>query len=85
VLPGGFHRIRHYGLLANGSRKTSLAAARELLLTVPVPTAAAGSAETISTDPHAVRSTFICRHCGHAMAIVQTFVHGAAIRAPPPS
>jgi hypothetical protein len=31
VLPGGFHRIRHYGLLTNGSRKASLAAARELL------------------------------------------------------
>ena len=28
VLPGGFHRIRHYGLLANASRKTSLALAR---------------------------------------------------------
>ena len=25
VLPGGFHRIRHYGLLANGSRKANLA------------------------------------------------------------
>jgi hypothetical protein len=84
VLPGGFHRIRHYGLLANGSRKACLAAARELLLTLPVPTAAAGSAETASTDPHAARCTFICRHCGHAMAIVQTFAQGAAIRAPPP-
>ena len=31
VLPGGFHRIRHYGLLANGSRRASLALARELL------------------------------------------------------
>ena len=28
VLPGGFHRIRHYGLLANGSRKANLATAR---------------------------------------------------------
>ena len=40
VLPGGFHRIRHYGFLANGSRKAGLAAARELLLTTPVPAAA---------------------------------------------
>jgi hypothetical protein len=31
VLPGGFHRIRHYGFLANGSRKASLALARTLL------------------------------------------------------
>jgi hypothetical protein len=32
VLPGGFHRIRHYGLLANGNRTASLARIRELLL-----------------------------------------------------
>ena len=25
VLPGGFHRIRHYGLLANGCRRNNLA------------------------------------------------------------
>src|SRR5271166_4675131 len=31
VLPRGFHRIRHYGLFANGSRAESLARARELL------------------------------------------------------
>ncbi|GAL98418.1 hypothetical protein ATR1_151c0001, partial [Acetobacter tropicalis] len=31
VLPRGFHRIRHYGLLASSSRKASLARVRELL------------------------------------------------------
>ncbi len=31
VLPRGFHRIRHYGLLAGSARKASLALARELL------------------------------------------------------
>ncbi|WP_411966997.1 hypothetical protein [Mesorhizobium sp. CA6] len=31
VLPCGFHRIRHYGLLAGGSRKAGLALARKLL------------------------------------------------------
>src|SRR5205814_2693380 len=31
VLPGGFHRIRHYGLLANGTRRLNLAAARQFL------------------------------------------------------
>ena len=31
VLPGGFHRIRHYGLLANAARRNNLARARELL------------------------------------------------------
>ena len=31
VLPGGFHRVRHYGLLSNGSRTVNLARSRELL------------------------------------------------------
>src|SRR5437773_4243338 len=31
VLPKGFHRIRHYGLLANGNRAANIAHARELL------------------------------------------------------
>ena len=31
VLPKGLHRIRHYGLLANGQREVNLAKARELL------------------------------------------------------
>ena len=32
VLPLGFHRIRHYGLLANGGRRANLATARQLLM-----------------------------------------------------
>ena len=31
VLPTGFHRIRHYGLLASGKRAENIAKARELL------------------------------------------------------
>lgn len=31
VLPKGFHRIRHYGLLASGGRKNNIARARQLL------------------------------------------------------
>src|SRR5262245_33893665 len=37
VLPRGFHRIRHYGLLAASARKVSLARARELLAVAPPP------------------------------------------------
>ena len=79
VLPGGFHRIRHYGLLANGSRKTSLALARELL-GAPKPALATGDDE----DAGIKAPTFVCQHCGRAMLIVQTFTRGQAIRAPPP-
>ena len=38
VLPRGFHRIRHYGLLATPSRKASLALTRQLLEVAPAPT-----------------------------------------------
>jgi hypothetical protein len=36
ILPLGFHRIRHYGLFANGGRARNIARARELLR-VPAP------------------------------------------------
>ena len=85
VLPGGFHRIRHYGLLANGSRKADLTMARELLHVAPAPTITAGSLEPATTAPNAAPPTFVCRHCGRAMLIVQTFARGDPIRAPPSS
>jgi hypothetical protein len=85
VLPGGFHRIRHYGLLANGSRKADLKMARELLHMASAPATTAGTAQLPSTAPDAAPPTFVCRHCGHAMLIVQTFARGEPIRAPPPA
>ena len=42
VLPDGFHRIRHYGLLANGHRAAMLARCRELLDVPPAPAEADG-------------------------------------------
>ena len=79
VLPGGFHRIRHYGLLANAGRREHLARARELLHVVPAAT------EPQPTEPPSanVQPTFVCPHCGAAMIIVETFARGQPIRAPP--
>ncbi len=37
VVPQGFVRIRHYGILSNRSRKSAIARARELLAVVPEP------------------------------------------------
>jgi hypothetical protein len=82
VLPGGFHRIRHYGLLANGSRKTSLPLARELLDVAPAVPAAADNGDT---GHSASAPTFICWHCGHAMIVLQTLAGRQTIRAPPAS
>jgi hypothetical protein len=79
VLPGGFHRIRHYGLLANTGRREHLARARELLHVVPT--------ATESQPPEAVAAniapTFVCPHCGAAMIIVEVLARGQPIRAPP--
>jgi Putative transposase/Transposase zinc-binding domain len=83
VLPGGFHRIRHYGLLANGSRKANLALARELLHVMPAQAAPVDKDEQAGELPVAAPPAFVCRHCGHAMMILQTFVRGELIRAPP--
>jgi len=83
VLPGGFHRIRHYGLLANGARKTSLALVREFLHVLPAQGPPVGSEKHAAEIPIAAPPTFTCRHCGHAMIILQTFLRGDLIRAPP--
>lgn len=78
VLPGGFHRIRHYGLLANAGRREHLSQARELLHVVP-----AATEPQPATDAANVQPTFVCPHCGAAMIIVETFARGQPIRAPP--
>ena len=80
VLPGGFHRIRHYGLLANSNRRDDLALARQLLHVAPPPPDE--SASEVATVP---APTFVCRHCGHAMVVLQVFLRDCSIRAPPAS
>jgi hypothetical protein len=81
VLPGGFHRIRHYGLLANGRRRASLALARELL---HEPARSSAHDDSGEDQADTALPTFVCPHCGHAMIILQTFTRGQTIRAPPP-
>ena len=80
VLPGGFHRIRHYGLLANSNRRDNLALARELLHVAPPP-----SAESADDASTAQAPTFVCAHCGHAMVVLQVFLRDCSIRGPPAS
>ena len=75
VLPTGLHRIRHYGLLANAHRKQNLALARELL-DQPAP------APQVQPAP-AAAPTFVCRHCGAPMIVIQTLPRPRHIRAPP--
>ena len=74
LLPKGFHRIRHYGLLASVSRKANLARIRELLA-IP-PAEAAEPNETPDPRP-------CCPCCGGRMTIIETFDRGRQPRAPP--
>ena len=80
VLPGGFHRIRHFGLLANGGRRENLAKVRALLQVAP-----RAMPETVNAEvpPTLVQPLFVCPKCGVAMAIVEIFGRGQLIRAPP--
>ncbi|MCH8996917.1 MAG: IS91 family transposase [Proteobacteria bacterium] len=80
VLPQGFHRIRHYGLFANGGRTRNIARARELL---GMPTPEADDTQTAEdTEPPVVAQP--CPSCGGAMIIIETFEPGNPPRAPPP-
>ena len=80
VLPSGFHRIRHYGLLANARRKVNLGKARALLHVAP-----ASDTQTQQIDALVERAppTFICPHCGAPMIITDILLRIHAIRAPP--
>ena len=82
VLPSGFHRIRHYGLLGNAHRTAHLATARALLNAPPATRAAASTEAGASTpSPH----PFLCRHCGAPMTVLYTLPPLPRIRAPPGS
>ena len=76
VLPSGFHRIRHYGLLANAGRRVNLARVRALL---DVPPPEPVSDETAVTPA----PTFVCRCCGATMRVVEVVMRQQPIRAPP--
>ena len=80
VLPSGFHRIRHYGLVANAGRRDNLAKARELL-NVPPDIDNEARTDNAATDP--VQPTYTCPDCGAPMIIIETFARGQPIRAPP--
>ncbi len=77
VLPRGFHRIRHYGLLASAGRKASIARARELLA-APSPANAQEPARPVDPRPP-------CPCCGGRMTIIETFDRWMQPRAPPRS
>ena len=78
VLPQSFHRIRHYGLLASGTRADNIARARRLLDVPPAtPEAKDDScAEAAELKP----LSHPCPCCGGRMVIIEKFLRGASPR-----
>jgi hypothetical protein len=68
VLPKGFHRIRHYGLLASATKAEMVAKARQLLAVPAIEPEAEEDAATAHVQQ--------CPCCGGSMHIIETFAPG---------
>ena len=82
VLPKGFHRIRHYGLLASPGCKANIARARELIA-APMPAVDPPAAHDTADPDAATDHRPPCPCCGGRMIIVEVFGRGGAPRGPP--
>jgi hypothetical protein len=83
VLPQGFHRIRHYGLLASGTRADNIAQARELLA---MPAAQSEAADTNCAEANEPKPlAHPCPCCGGRMVIIERFERGSSPRYRPAS
>ncbi|MDH2357899.1 transposase, partial [Bradyrhizobium sp. SSUT112] len=74
TLPDGFHRIRHFGFMANRHRAAKLALCRALLdheRTAPNNI----EASPVSSDPPTPAEVPPCPDCGGVMRIVERFRH----------
>jgi hypothetical protein len=81
VLPGGFHRIRHYGLFASSKRAENIARVRQLLA-VPKPQSESAAAD--ATDGNESQTpSHPCPCCGGCMIIIETFERGSTPRTRP--
>jgi hypothetical protein len=84
VLPSGFHRIRHYGLLANTTRKDNLVRARELLMVEKITVSADAEMNGAdAADGSDESATYVCPDCGAPMLVIDIFLGGQLPRAPP--
>ncbi len=76
VLPDGFHRIRHYGLFANGGRAGNIARARQLLDMPATQSGARDASGTSDGEPQTLAHPCPC--CGGRMIIIESFERGGA-------
>ena len=82
VLPKGFHRIRHYGLLARSRSKVeTLARARELIaVATPVQPTTKRQPDDSAATPSSQKPVHPCPCCGASMIIIETFDAGCTPR-----
>jgi Putative transposase/Transposase zinc-binding domain len=78
VLPKGFHRIRHYGLFANGNRAANITRARELLGAAPRVVEPEEEKPAAPDEPRVLPGT--CPHCGGRMIVIEVFARGCKPR-----
>jgi hypothetical protein len=75
VLPKGFQRIRHYGLLANGNRTAMIAKARELLAMAPREKELDGDQTAKFPVPDVLPCP--CSRCGGRMIVIEIVARGS--------
>lgn len=83
VLPKRFHRIRHYGLLANGNRAANVAKARELLNVPKATVEPSPEPDSTSERDEANIARAPCPCCGGRMIVIETFERGCDPRHKP--
>jgi hypothetical protein len=72
VLPDGFHRIRHYGLFASGTRPASIARIRSLLVPMHAPSEADPGPAAVNAAPAGP----VCPCCGGRLIVIERFRRG---------
>src|SRR6516164_8591689 len=78
VLPKGFHRIRHYGLFANGNRAANVARSRELLAAMPRVVEPEKEQAAAPDEPR--MQPCPCPRCGARMIVIEVFARGCEPR-----
>jgi len=83
VLPSGFHRIRHYGLIAGALRARNIERARQLLAAAEASTER--SRNEADSEAETASPARRCPCCGGPMIIVETFEGARPARSPSPT
>ncbi len=81
VLPKGFHRIRQYGLLANGNRAANLEKARQLLGARPRVVEPEEEKAAAPNEPRVLPCP--CPRCSGRMLVIEVFARGCEPRYQP--